>query len=317
MLTFDFGFARGGRIGGIAASFFAGLTFIAAALATLPAYAADKLPVLASFSILGDIVAQVGGDRVTVSTLVGPDQDGHVYQPTPNDIKKVTHARLIVVNGLGFEGWMDRLAHSANYKGSIVVASTGIQARELEEEGSKDHAEHTDPHAWQNPANVMIYTQNIVSALDKLDPAGSAVYKKNGDAYITALKQLDSWAGAQFAGIPVAKRKIITSHDAFHYFGAHYKIEFIAPQGMATDSEPSAREVASMIRQMKKEQIKAVFIENMTSPKLLQQISREAGTDAGAKLYSDALSGPQGPAPDYLRMMRYNVEQMLGGLRKN
>lgn len=290
----------------------------AQAQSTTSTPAAGKIPVLASFSILGDIVAQVGGDRIAVGTLVGPDQDAHVYQPTPDDIKKVTRAKLIVVNGLGFEGWLDRLAHSANYKGEIVVASTGIQARELEEPGEHgEHTEHTDPHAWQNPLNVVVYAGNIVQALTRLDPAGAAVYKRNGDAYIAALKQLDGWAAAQIAAIPAAKRRIITSHDAFHYFGAHYGVEFIAPQGMSTDSEPSAKEVAAMIRQMKKERIKAVFIENMTSPKLLQQISREAGVEAGGKLYSDALSAPGGVASDYLSLMRYNVGQILTGLRNN
>jgi zinc/manganese transport system substrate-binding protein len=281
--------------------------------------AAAKIPVLASFSILGDIVAQVGGDRIAVSTLVGPDEDAHVYEPSPSDIKKVTHAQLIVVNGLGFEGWLDRLAHSANYKGDIVVASAGIAPRELQEEGERGGppVEHADPHAWQNPLNVVVYANNITRALSKLDPAGAAVYKRNGDAYVAQLTQLDNWAAAQIATIPAAKRRIITSHDAFHYFGAHYGIEFIAPQGMSTDSEPSAKEVASMIRQMRKEHIQAVFIENMTSPKLLQQISREAGVEAGAKLYSDALSDARGVAPGYLDMMRYNVTQMLAGLRNN
>lgn len=294
----------------MSAGLVAGLMFAAAA------GAAEKLPVLASFSILGDIVSQVGGERIAVSTLVGPDQDAHVYQPSPDDIKKVAHARLIVVNGLGFEGWLERVAHSVNYKGDIVVASAGVKAREMADE-DKPGVEQIDPHAWQNPLNVIIYTGNIVTALSKLDPAGAAIYKKNGDAYIAALRQLDNWTFEQIAAIPPAKRRIITSHDAFHYFGAHYKIEFIAPQGMSTDSEPSALEVAAMIRQMEKEHIKAVFIENMTSPRLLEQISRDAGVAAGAKLYSDALSGPQGPAPDYLHMMRYNVGQMLDGLRKN
>ena len=301
----------------------AGMMFSAAA------GAAEKLPVVASFSILGDIVGRVGGDRIAVSTLVGPDQDAHVYQPTPDDIKKVAQARLVVVNGLGFEGWLERLTRSANYKGEIVVASKGIATREMVDENQSgneggnesghkhEHAGHTDPHAWQNPVNVISYTRNIAAALSKLDPAGAAIYKKNGDTYIDALKQLDSWVAAQIATIAPAKRKIITSHDAFNYFGAHYKIDFIAPQGMSTDSEPSAREVAAMIRQMKKERIKAVFVENMSSPKLLRQISREAGTEVGGKLYSDALSGPQGAAPDYLSMMRYNVEQILDGLRKN
>lgn len=289
---------------------------VASLMFSAAASAAEKLPVVASFSILGDIVAQIGGERIAVSTVVGPDQDAHVYQPTPDDIKKVAHARLVVVNGLGFEGWLDRLAHSANYKGDIVVASAGVKAREMADE-DKPGVEQIDPHAWQNPLNVIIYTGNIVTALSKLDPAGAAIYKKNGDAYIAALKQLDNWVTAQIATIPAAKRKIITSHDAFHYFGAHYKIDFIAPQGMSTDSEPSAKEVAAMIRQMKKERIKAVFIENMTSPRLLEQISRDAGVAAGGKLYADALSGPQGAAPDYLHLMRYNVGLMLDGLRKN
>jgi zinc/manganese transport system substrate-binding protein len=284
------------------------------------ARAADKLPVVASFSILGDVVGRVGGDRVAVTTLVGPDQDAHVYQPTPEDIKKVTRARLVAVNGLGFEGWLERLARAANYKGEIVVASAGIAPLEMPDEDQPDHGhahQKTDPHAWQNPLNVVTYTRNIVAALSKLDPAGAALYKRNGDAYVAALTQLDNWAAAQIATIPAARRRIITSHDAFQYFGAHYKIDFIAPQGMSTDSEPSAREVAAMIRQMKKERIRAVFIENMSSPKLLEQISREAGTSAGGKLYSDALSGPQGAAPDYLSMMRYNIQQILSGLRKN
>lgn len=295
---------------------------VTAAAAPAPAV---KLDVVASFSILGDVVARVGGDRVRVATLVGPDQDAHVYQPTPDDIKKVAHADLVVVNGLGFEGWLERLARSASYKGDIVVASNGVKAREREEAEDSSHGQghgsaragHPDPHAWQNPLNVALYTENIVAALSKRDPAGAAVYRKNGASYIDALKQLDAWATAQFAAVPAAKRKVITSHDAFYYFGAHYKIDFIAPQGMSTDSEPSAREVAAMIRQMKKEQIKAVFIENMASPKLIEQIGSEAGVAPGGKLYSDALSGSTGPAPDYLRMMRYNVGQILDGLRKN
>lgn len=294
----------------------------AAAAAPMPAPATTaKLAVVASFSILGDIVARVGGDRLRVAALVGPDQDAHVYQPTPDDIKKVAHADLVVVNGLGFEGWLERLARSANYKGDIVVASNGVKAREMAEDSGHVHgsgrADHPDPHAWQNPLNVVLYTDNIVTALSKLDPAGAAVYRKNGAAYIDALKQLDVWAATQFAAVPAAKRKVITSHDAFHYFGAHYKIDFIAPQGMSTDSEPSAREVAAMIRQMKTEHIKAVFLENMASPKLIEQIAAEAGAAPGGKLYSDALSGSAGPAPDYLRMVRYNVGQILDGLRKN
>lgn len=290
------------------------------------AMAADKLPVVASFSILGDIVAQVGGDRVSVSTLVGPDQDAHVFQPAPDNLKTVARARLVVVNGLGFEGWMERLVQSAGYRGDIVVASNGIAVRERDEEhaGHDDHAHEdhahqhgkNDPHAWQNPLNVVVYVRNITAALSKADPSGSAIYKKNGDAYIAQLNELDRWAAAQFASIPDARRKVITSHDAFEYFGAHYKVRFLAPQGVSTDSEPSARDVAQLIRQIKQEKIRAVFIENMSNPKLMQQISKEAGATLGGKLYADALSKADGPAPTYLLLMRYNIGQLLAQLQK-
>ena len=288
------------------------------------ASAADsKLPVVASFSILGDIVANVGGDRIAVTTLVGPDQDAHVFQPAPDHIKSVARAKLVVINGLGFEGWMERVVQSANYRGDIVVASNGIAVRDRvndehdAHEGHDHHHGKNDPHAWQNPANIVVYTRNIVAALSKLDPAGAAVYQKNGDTYIAKLNELDRWATQQFAQFPDAKRKVITSHDAFEYFGAHYQVKFLAPQGVSTDSEPSAKEVANLIRQIRKEKIRAVFIENMSSPKLLQQISKEAGVTLGGKLYADALSQADGPAPTYLKLMRYNIEQLLAQMKLN
>ena len=296
------------------------LLLLAAVLFSQAAAAGDqRLPVVASFSILGDIVANVGGDRIVVSTLVGPDQDAHVFQPAPDNIKQVAQARLVVVNGLGFEGWMARLVEAAAYRGPVVVASNGIAAHERGDQEQGDAAEHgkIDPHAWHNPANVMIYTRNIVAALSKLDPAGAAVYQRNGAAYIAQLQALDQWAMQQFAQFPQAKRKIITSHDAFEYFGAHYQLSFLAAQGVSTDSEPSARDIAALIRQIRKEKIRAVFMENMTSPKLLQQISKEAGVTLGGELYADALSPANGPAPTYLRLMRYNIELMLGQLKLN
>lgn len=291
------------------------------------ASAADaKLPVVASFSILGDIVANVGGDRIAVTTLVGPDQDAHVFQPAPDHIKSVARAKLVVINGLGFEGWMERVVQSANYRGDIVVASNGIAVRDRvsdehdAHDGHEGHDHHhgkNDPHAWQNPANIVVYTRNIVAALSKLDPAGASVYQNNGDTYIAKLNELDRWATQQFAQFPDAKRKVITSHDAFEYFGAHYQVKFLAPQGVSTDSEPSAKEVANLIRQIRKEKIRAVFIENMSSPKLLQQISKEAGVSLGGKLYADALSQADGPAPTYLKLMRYNIEQLLAQMKLN
>lgn len=278
--------------------------------------AAARIPVVASFSILGDIVSTVGGERVAVSTLVGPDQDAHVFEPTPADVKAIARARLVVVNGLGFEGWMERLAGAAGYRGSLVVASTGVAARQRSGPGA-DAAARPDPHAWQDPANVMIYTRNIVTALSKLDPAGSAEYKLNGERYLGALADLDRWAQLQFAAIPEQRRMVITSHDAFEYFGAHYGLRFLAAQGISTESEASARDIATLIRQIRQLGIKAVFFENMSNPQLLRQLSHDAGVTPGGKLYADALSAPDGPAPTYLRMMRYNISLILASLRRS
>lgn len=278
--------------------------------------AQSRLPVVASFSILGDIVTEIGRDRISVTTLVGPDQDAHVFQPNPEHIKAVARARLVVINGLGFEGWMERVVQAARYRGAIVVAAEGITVRERagHDDHGHDHGK-TDPHAWQNPANVIIYARNIVAALSKADPAGAAQYQRNGEAYVRRLLDLDRWAMQQFDRIPDARRQVITSHDAFAYFGAHYRIRFLAPQGGSTDSEPSAKEVAGLIRQIRRDNIHAVFIENMSNPQLLRQISQEAGVTPGGKLFADALSPAGGPASTYLDLMRYNITQILAQLQ--
>ncbi|TJZ74791.1 metal ABC transporter solute-binding protein, Zn/Mn family [Chitiniphilus eburneus] len=286
------------------------------------ASAADRLPVVASFSILGDLVAQVGGERVSVTTLVGPDQDAHVFQPRPSDARTLAGARLLVVNGLAFEGWLDRLATASAFKGVRVVASQGVPVRHLE----ADHAPHghdhdhdhgdIDPHAWQNPRNVVVYVNNLVAALAKADPAGAAIYRRNGDRYIVQLLELDRWAAAQFAKVPKPRRKVITSHDAFGYLAARYDIRFLAPQGVSTESEPGAREVAALIRQIKAERISAVFVENMSNPRTLRQLTSEAGVAPGAKLYADALSATPEPAGTYLKMMRYNVTAIAEALAR-
>ncbi len=279
-------------------------------------WAAERIPVVASFSILGDLVAVVGGDRVSVTTLVGPDQDAHVFEPRPSDVKAVAQARVFVVNGLGFEGWLNRLQRSAGFKGTTIVAAEGVRARKMEDE---DHPGRTvtDPHAWQDPSNVKIYVRNIARGLSELDPEHAAEYQSNGTAYAAQLDVLDAWAREQYQSIPTEKRRLITSHDAFGYHAAHYGVQFLAPQGVSTESEPSAKEVARLIKQIKRDKIKAVFMENMSNPKLLAQLARDAGVSPAGKLYADALSGKDGPAADYLTMMRYNVQQILAGLRAN
>ncbi|CDS54030.1 Zinc ABC transporter, periplasmic-binding protein ZnuA [Polaromonas sp. CG9_12] len=287
-----------------------------AALLSGTSFAADKLPVIASFSILGDLVRVVGGERVSVTTLVGPDEDAHVFEPRPADVKAIAQTKLLVTNGLGFEPWAQKIVKSAGYLGQSVVASQGVKPRQLPAKKGHQHAE-TDPHAWQDPGNVMLYVRNIAAALAKADPAGASVYQAHSDAYVKELQTLDAWAKAQFAALPPPKRQVITSHDAFGYFGAHYQIRFLAPQGVSTDMEPSAKEVARLIQQIQREKIKAVFIENMSAPKLLAQLSKDAGVTVGQTLYVDALSAPQGPAGSYLQLMRHNVTQLAAGMKLN
>ena len=289
------------------------LALVLCASATV-SLAADKLPVMASFSILGDLVQVVGGDRVAVTTLVGADEDAQVFEPRPADAKNLLQTKLLVTNGLGFEPWAKKLLKSAGYTGQSVVASQGIKARTLSDEKGKAEP---DPHAWQDPTHTVAYVRNIAAALSKLDPAGASTYQANTEAYVKQLEALDAESKAAFAAIPADKRKVITSHDAFGYFGAHYDIRFLAPQGMSTEAEPSAKEVAKLIRQIQKEKIKAVFVENMSNPKLLSQLSKDAGVTIGPALYVDALSKAGGPADSYLKLMRHNAAQLAAGMRQN
>lgn len=290
--------------------------------ASLAAAPAAPIPVVASFSILGDLTKAVGGERVRVTTLVGPDEDAHAFEPRPADAKAIAQSRLLVVNGLGFEPWAQKLAQSAGYKGLSVVASQGVKTSVMPEDkghGGKAGPGHdaADPHAWQNPENVGLYVRNIAAALAKADPAGASAYQANAEAYVKELQALDAWAKAQFAAIAPDKRKVITSHDAFGYLAAHYQIRFLAPQGVTPDAQPSARQVAQLIRQIQRERIRAVFVENMSDPKLLIQLSKDAGVTPGAALYSDALSAPGKPGATYLQMMRHNVTQLAAGMKLN
>ena len=281
----------------------------------LPAFAQEKLPVVASFSILGDFVREIGGDRVAVSTLVGPDGDAHVYSPTPADAKTVAGAKLVVVNGLKFEGWLTRLIKSSGTKATVATATKGIKPLELDDDHDHGHGHGhghggEDPHAWQSIANAKIYVSNIRDALIAADPAGKAVYEANAAAYQTKLDALEAEVKAAVARIPVDRRKAITSHDAFGYFVKAYGIAFIAPQGVSTEAEASAKDVARIIRQIKAEKVPAVFLENITNPRLAEQIARESGAKIGGRLYSDALSSADGPAGTYIAMMKHNISQI-------
>jgi len=277
------------------------------------AEAQDKVGVVATFSILADFAKNIGGDVVEVASLVGPDSDAHAYSPSPADGKRLADAKLVLVNGLGFEGWIERLVKASGTKALVVTASRGIKPRQMTEEDEHDHGK-TDPHAWQSVANAKIYVANVRDALVQVDPAGKAAYEANAAAYLAKLDQLENDVKATIAAIPTARRKIITTHDAFGYFGAAYRMQFIAPQGVSTETEVSARDVAKIIRQIRSQKIPAVFMENVTDPRLMKRIAEEGGAKIGGKLYSDALSGPDGPAATYLDMMRSNLKEFQSAL---
>jgi zinc/manganese transport system substrate-binding protein len=278
------------------------------------AEAADKIKIATSFSILGDMVRQVGGDRVEVTTFVGPNGDAHVYEPTPGDAKTLTDAKVLVVNGLGLEGWMSRLQKSSGFKGQVVTATKGIKTRQMEEEEHGKTRKITDPHAWQSLANGRIYVQNIRDGLVAADPAGKDAYEANTKKFLADIDEVEKLVKDSIARLAPARRKIITTHDAFGYFGATYGMEFIAPEGVSTESEASAKDVAKIIRQIKAEKIPAVFLENVTDHRLLDQIARETGAKLGGTLYSDALSDANGPAATYLDMFRHNIETLTAAL---
>jgi zinc/manganese transport system substrate-binding protein len=300
---------------------------IAAAVAALasPVLAQEqqgKLPVVATFSILGDIVGNVGGDRVVVKSLVGPNGDAHVYSPSPADAKTLADARVIVTNGLGFEGWLARLIKSSNTKAPNVVAATGIKPRKLAGKDSHGHGhkhghDHGggDPHAWQSVGNVKTYVANIRDGLIAADPAGKAAYEANAAAYLAKLDALEGEVREAISKIPPERRKIITTHDAFGYFKDAYGVDFIAPQGVSTDSEATARDVARIITQIRKQKIPAVFMENVSDTRLLTRIANETGAKLGGTLYSDALTDEKGPAPTYIDLIRHNIRTLSAALQ--
>lgn len=285
---------------------------IALALSVMAQNAMAKtLNVVTSFSILEDITQQVGGDHVNVRTLVGPDGDPHTFEPSPQDSAMLSKADVVVVNGLGLEGWLDRMVKASGFHGTLVVASDGIKTHTLEEDGKTV----TDPHAWNDVANGVHYAKNIQAALEKADPQDAADLKASGSRYITQLQQLDSWAKTQFSAIPQAKRKVLTSHDAFGYFGRAYGVTFVAPQGLSSESEPSAAQIAQMIKQIKADGVKVWFMENQLDPRLVRQIASATGAQPGGELYPEALSAPGGVADTYEKAMRHNIETIANSMK--
>jgi zinc/manganese transport system substrate-binding protein len=280
--------------------------------------AADPLPVVATTSVIKDLVENVGGDKVAVKSLVGPDGDAHTYEPTPSDAKAISSARLVVINGLGLEGWLTRLMGSAGFAGIRVVATDGITPLTLTEEEHGKSKTVDDPHAWQSLANGRIYVANIAKGLAAADPANAAVYQQNASAYSDRLSALDAKIRAELADVPAPKRRVITTHDAFQYYGKAYGVSFIAPIGLSTDEgEPSAGDVAKLERQIKREKLKALFLENINNSRLIEQLARDTGAIVGPALFSDALSKPDEPAPTYIQMFEYNTATLKAGMLQN
>ncbi len=333
----------------------AGAAISALSLAAPEAARADApTRVVATFSILGDMVGRIGGEHVALTTLVGPDGDTHVYQPTPADARAVSEAEVLVVNGLDFEGWLDRLVEAAEFDGTHIVATAGIDAIAYEEgdaHGHDDHAEdhaegkdhrhddehadgddhgHADhaeagghdhhdhgafdPHAWQSLTSAVAYVDAITAALATADPANATAFYENRAAYVAEIEALDREIRDMMAALPEDRRTVVTSHDAFQYFGRDYGLTFLAPQGLSTESEASAKDVARLIEQMREQTISAVFIESISDPRLIEQIANETGATVGGTLYPGALSGPDGPAPTYLDMMRHNATTLAQAL---
>ena len=277
--------------------------------------AAAPVRVVVSFSILDDIVRCIGGAEVAVTSLIGPDSDAHVFEPSPDQARLLARAQLLVVNGLGFESWLARLSRSAQFSGVLVTATDGIVP--ITAAGAGEAPGVPDPHAWQDPRNAIVYADNIARALADIDPMHADAYRQRLRTYEAELQALDKRVRSELGAIPADKRRVITSHDAFAYYGKAYGVTFLAAEGISTDSEPTAKAVAELVRQIRRQGIKALFLENIGDPRLVEEIARDTGTTPGPPLYSDALSKPDGPAPTYVRMIEYNTLALKQGMLKN
>lgn len=278
----------------------------------------DRIKIVASFSILGDMIRQVGGEDVIVDTLAGPDEEVHRFQPSPDDAKRLANAEIIAVNGLRFEGWMGRLIKASGTKAKLLIASAGVKPRilmdkaEQKAQGLAPHETPVDPHAWQDLRNGQLYVRNILGALTTARPDKAEAFKQRAKAYTARLEALDRQAREKFAKLSENERKVITNHDAFGYFAQAYGLRFLAPVGLTNEAQPSASGLAKLMKQMKAEGVTTLFIENMSDPRLIEQLAKDTGAKIGGTLYADALTKPDGEAPTYLEMMKVNIRRLLG-----
>lgn len=295
--------------------------FIAAimALAATPASATEPPKVVATFSVLGDMIGRIAGDKVQLTTIVGGDGDCELYQPTAANARAVAQARLFVMNDLNprFEPWAEPLLKRAAFRGTKLMASQGVNVITEYKPRGAVKGPQVDQHAWHDPANGLVYVANIAEGLAQLDPANAAYYRAQADGYAGEIRALDAWAKSELAAIPSAKRRVITSHDGFEYLARAYEIEMTPARGMVNDTDPSAEDIARLIQQIRTTKVKAIFIENMNDPRLIERVAREAGASIGGTLYSDALSKPGGQADTYLKMIRHNIATLKAAMLKN
>ena len=268
-----------------------------------------KLQVVTSFSILEDLVKTLGGEHVSVTNLVSPNSDAHMYQPKPSDVVSISKADLVIFNGLGFEGWMTRLIQNSGYKNIQLIAGEGVEVIK--------HGEEVDPHAWQSFKNIRVYLKNITQALISLRPKSANDFSKRLKVYLSAISDLEQELHNHLKTIPVSNRIVVTSHDAFGYLGREFDIRFLAPLGTNLKADASAKDVAALIDQIRQQKVKALFVENINSPRLLKLISSETKVAIGGRLYSDALSHSGGPADTYLKMMRHNLESLVTSFKSS
>jgi len=301
------------------------LRFVLASVGILlgvgPAAAADKIKVVATFSVIGDMVANVAGDRVDLVTLVGPGGDTELFKPSLADGKSVAEAKIVFMNDLNdeFEPWLEPLLKSVKFGGSKIVVSRGAKTYSSSEERAprSKAAEEIDQHAWLDPKNGVIYVRNIAAALAKSDPANAADYRARAAAYTKELQDLDAWAKAEISAVPPAKRRILSSHDSLQYLAKAYGITMLSINGWTNNSEASAAELARLSQQIRQEGIHALFLDSITDPRAMQQVAQETGAAIGGTLYGDALSKPGGEADSYVKMVRHDVTTLIAGMMKN
>lgn len=284
------------------------------------AWGQDQLPVVATFSIVGDLTQKIGGDAISLTILVGPDEDAHAFEPTADAQRAVAGARVLIANGLGFEPWLDRLVEAAAFNGNVIVATNGITPlpsveTEHEEVGAAtDHAA-ADPHAFQDPKRVLAYIDSIAAGLEEAAPASAGLFRRNAEALKQQFRALDADLMATIGALPAARKRVLTSHDAFQYFGRAYGVQFVGVQGVSTEMEPSAQDLRHIVEQINSGKIKAVFIETMNDPRFIETLAKDTGTRIGGDLYSDALSTPDGPASDLMSLFRHNQKELLKALQ--